>query len=303
MSALRKDTSRAILYMLLAVLIFSIMDMIAKWMAQYYSPVQIAWTRYTGHAVVVLLILRQRFFPLMRTQMLGTHLMRSGFQVAATFCMFAALGYIGLAEASAIAGTNPVLITLGAALFLGERLGPRRLAGVMAALIGALIIIRPGMGVFSYAALLPLGTAIFYSGYALVTRKLGAREPAWTSLIYTGLVGGVALSLLLPAHWVPVQSAHILPFALIGLLGATAQLCLIRAFSMAEASTIAPFTYVGLIFATFWGFLFFNEVPDLLTGFGALVIVLAGLYVWHRETTIAKAQQGRGDGVGDQAQD
>ncbi len=285
-------TGKAILLMLGAVVIFTVMDALAKWMTQHYAPLQVVWSRYTGQTVIVVALLAPRLVPLMRTRNLGTHMLRSVFQFGATACFFAALGQIGLAEATAIADINPVLITLGAALFLGEKLGPRRLAGVLVALAGALIIIRPGLGVFTWAALLPLGTAICYTGYALVTRKLGAAEPVWTSLIYTALVGTAITSALVPFQWQPVAPVHWLPFAAIGLLGAAAQLCLIRAFSMAEASAIAPFSYTGLLFATLWGFLFFGEVPDAMTGFGALVIVGAGLYVWHRETRAARAAGG-----------
>lgn len=292
MSAASGQTGRAILLMLGAVLIFTVMDAVAKWMTQHYSPLQVVWSRYTGQTVIVVLLLAPRLVPLMRTRNLGTHMVRSMFQFGATACFFAALGHIGLAEATAIADINPVLITLGAAVFLGERLGPRRLAGVLVSLVGALIIIRPGMGVFSWAALLPLGTAIFYTGYALVTRKLGASEPVWTSLIYTALVGTAITSAIVPFHWQPVALAHWAPFAAVGLLGAAAQLCLIRAFSLAEASAIAPFSYMGLLFATVWGFLFFGEIPDAMTGLGALVIVGAGLYVWHRETRAARAAEG-----------
>jgi drug/metabolite transporter (DMT)-like permease len=87
---------------------------------------------------------------------------------------------------------------------------------------------------------------------------------------------------------VPVARADLPLFALIGLLGSAAQLCMIRAFSLAEASVVAPFGYVGILFAILWGIFLYGEFPDGWTLFGALVIVLAGLYVWHRETQAAR---------------
>lgn len=288
-------TGQAIGLALLAVLIFTVMDAVAKHLTQQYSPLQVTWARYAGHAVIVVVLLAPRLLPLLRTKVLGSHLLRSAFQVGAGLSFFAALGHIGLAEATAIADINPVLITLGAAVFLGEKLGPRRLFGVFAAMIGALIIIRPGLGVFSPAALLPLVTAICYSGYALVTRRLGASESVWTSMLYTALIGTGLTSVLLPWHWTPVAGEHLPLFMVIGALGASAQLCLIRAFTLAEASVVAPFSYAGLLFATLWGVLFFDEMPDLWTGVGALVIVAAGLYVWHRETQVAR-EAGRNGG-------
>jgi drug/metabolite transporter (DMT)-like permease len=176
-------------------------------------------------------------------------------------------------------------------LFLGEKLGPRRIAGVLAAMIGALIVIRPGMGVFTPAALLPLGCAVAYAGYAIATRYVGRDESAWTSLIYAAVLGTVITNLAMPFYWQPVENhTQTALFLAIALLGSAAQYFLINAFTQAEASVIAPFGYVGLIFATFWGYGLFGEVPDLWTGIGALVIVGAGLYVWHRETQAARGR-------------
>lgn len=281
-------TTRAILFMMLAVAIFSTMDATVKWLLQHYGTVQVVWARYTGQTVLVGALLAPRLLTLLRTRYPGTHLARSMFQFGATAFFFTSLGYIGLAEATAIMDVNPVLITLAAAVFLGEKLGPRRLAGVLAALIGALIVIRPGSGVFTPAALLPLAAACCYTGYAILTRRVGREESVWTSLIYTALAGTVIASVALPFHWTPVAPAHWPAFIAVGLLGAAAQLSIIRAFTMVEAGVIAPFAYAGLLFATVLGYALFDEMPDVWTGVGALVIVTAGLYVWHRETQLAR---------------
>lgn len=277
---------RGILFLLAAVAIFTTMDALAKTLITAGYPVlQVVWARYTGQTVLVALILLPRLRSLLRTHHPRLQALRSLFQFGATALFFASLGHIGLAEATALTDINPILITLGAALFLGERLGPRRLFGVLAAMVGALIVIRPGLGVFTPAALLPLGCAVCYAGYALATRFVGRRESAWTSLIYAALLGTVVTSAALPWVWVTPDSAgDAALFVVIGALGAGAQYFLIHAFTQAEASAIAPFGYVGLIFATLWGIVLFDEYPDGWTVVGALVIVAAGVYVWHRET-------------------
>ncbi len=274
--------------MILAILLFTAMDAAAKGLIQRYPAPQVIWARFAGQFILVLLILNIRTGPLLRTRFPGLHLARSAFQFGATGLFFLSLGHIGLAEATALTDINPVLITLGAALFLGERLGPRRLAGVVAALIGALIIIRPGAGVFSPWALLPLGAAICYTGNALITRHIGAQESAWTSMLYASLFGTLAGAFALPFVWIPIPAADLAVFALVGLLGTGAQLCIIRSFSTTEASIVAPFAYLGIIFATGWGALLYDQWPDRWTVIGALVIVTAGVYVWHRETQAAK---------------
>ena len=152
------------------------------------------------------------------------------------------------------------------------RIATKLVAGfIIVALIGALIILRPGMGVFTPAALLPLACAVAYAGNALMTRKIGIHEAAWTSLFYGALFGTLMTSLVLPFVWTPVQADDLWRFLLLGALGTAAQLALIRAFSVAEAGTVAPFGYAGLILATFWGIVLYGEYPDLWTIIGASV--------------------------------
>jgi drug/metabolite transporter (DMT)-like permease len=279
-----QPVSHGIALMILAILLFTAMDATAKGLIQRYPAPQVVWVRFAGQLMFVLVILRARTGPFLRTRFAGFHVARSAFQFGATALFFLSLTHIGLAEATALTDINPVLITLGAALFLGEKLGPRRLAGVVAALIGALIIIRPGAGVFTPWALLPLGAAICYTGNALITRHLGQRESLWTSMLYASLFGTLVAALALPFVWVPVTLPDAALFALVGALGTGAQLCLIRSFSITEASVVAPFAYLGIVFAAVWGALLYDQWPDRWTVIGALVIVASGLYVWHRET-------------------
>ncbi len=162
---------------------------------------------------------------------------------------------------------------------------------MVVALIGALIVIRPGAGVFTWWALLPLCCAVSYAGSALLTRKIGTQESVWGSMVYAALFGTIVAGLALPVVWTPVAAADLWAFVLIGCLGTGAQLCIIRSFSITEAGIVAPFAYLGIVFATGWGIVLYDQWPDRWTVIGALVIVGAGLYVWHRETLAARAAQ------------
>lgn len=282
--------TRGILLMILAILLFTAMDATAKGLIARYPAPLVVWTRFAGQLLLVLLILGPRLGPMLRTRFPLLHFWRSAFQFGATTFFFLSLPHIGLAEATAITDINPVLITLGAALFLGERLGrPRRIAGVAVALVGALIVIRPGGGLFSWWAVLPLCCALSYAGSALLTRRIGAQEPVWGSMIYAALFGTIVAGAALPFVWQPIAAADLWRFVLVGCLGTGAQLCIIRSFSITEAGIVAPFAYLGIVFAAFWGIVLFGQWPDLWTVTGALVIVGAGLYVWHRETLSARA--------------
>ena len=277
-------TALGILLYVAAIFVMSTMDLTAKTLARELPVLQVVWARYAGQTVLVVAVLLPRLGQVARSQHPGLQFLRSVLLLTATSLFFLAISRLGLAEASALMDINPVLITLGAALFLGERVGPHRRAGIGAALLGALIIVRPGASVFSPWALLPLAAALCYAGFALVTRRVGRDESVWTSMLYAGLLGAVVLSLAVPSVWVAPSTGALGLMVLIGLLGALGQFLMIRAFTLAEASTVAPFSYIGLLFAAVWGWGFFGEVPDAATWLGAGVIVAAGLYVWHRET-------------------
>jgi drug/metabolite transporter (DMT)-like permease len=287
-AALPSQVTRGVALMILAVFLFTAMDATAKGLIARYPAPQVIWARFVGQLVLVLVILGPRLGPALRTRFPVLHFWRSLSQFGATTFFFLSLMQIGLAEATAIADINPVLITLGAALFLGEKLGLRRIAGVLVALVGALIVIRPGAGIFSWWAVLPLLCAVSYAASALLTRKIGAQESVWASMVYAALFGTLVAGIALPFVWQPVATEDLWRFALIACLGTGAQLCIIRSFSITEASVVAPFAYLGIVFAAGWGILLFDQWPDRWTIIGALVIVGAGLYVWHRETRASR---------------
>ena len=286
------STAQGIVLMIAGIFILSLMDAFAKLLMQRYEPLQVVWARYTFHTLVVLLYFAPNLPRLLATRHLRLQLVRSAFLFGGTFCFFTSLAHIGLADAAAIFNVNPLIITILAFLVLKEPIGPRRLLGVGLGLLGALIIIRPGSSVFTGYAVLPVLAACSFAGYVIATRFLGRDENVLTSLIYTTLIGTVAASLLVP----PVWQTPTLPDAglmlVIGVLGGTGQFLLIRAFTQAEAGAVAPFSYVTLIFAGFYGYLFFGEFPDAMTILGALVIVGSGLYVWHRESRVAQIRPG-----------
>ncbi len=277
------QVTRGVALMILAIFLFTAMDATAKGLIESYPAPQVIWVRFAGQLALVLVILNVRLGPVLRTRFPVLHIWRSMSQFGATAFFFLSLPHIGLAEATAIGDLNPVLITLGAALFLGEKLGPRRIAGVAVALIGALIVIRPGAGVFTWWALMPMLCAISYATSALLTRKIGAQESVWASMVYASLFGTIVAGVAMPFLWEPVATQDLWKFGLIACLGTGAQLCIIRSFSITEASVVAPFAYLGIVFATVWGAVLYDQWPDRWTVIGALVIVGAGLYVWHRE--------------------
>lgn len=276
--------------MLGAVFLFTVMDAIAKQLTKEVGLIQTIWVRYTGQALLVFLIVLPRLREVAKSQYPKLQLLRSVVLMAATCLFFLSISKIGLAEATAIMDINPVLITLGAFLFLGEKIGPRRILGIIASMIGALIIIRPGTDVFTVYAVLPLVAAVCYTTYNLTTRFVGNRESPWTSLLYSALFGAVVFSCMVPFFWQPVSLFSAGLMVLLSLCGTFSQLFLIRALAIGEASLLAPFAYVGLIYATIWGLVFFGEFPDEWSIIGAIIIAISGFYVWYRDTFGSKSK-------------
>lgn len=274
--------ARAILLMIAAVTLFSVMDACANGLSTRTGPVPAIWARYLGQTLLVLVLVAPRLRSVLRTAHPGIQPLRSVLLMCGTTLFFFSVANLDLAVATAIMNINPVLITLGAALFLGETIGLRRAIGIGVALIGALIVIRPGAGVFPPAALLPVAAAIVYSGYNLATRFV-RKDDAWTSLLYTAGFGTVVMSIAVPFFWVPPDATAIALMLTIAVAGTASQICLIRALSLGEAGLLAPFAYVGLVSATIIGALVFDEWPDIWTLMGGILIVGAGIYVWARE--------------------
>ena len=250
--------TRAILLTLAAIFCFGLMDVSVKAVSPMTGTIPALWARYAGQMLIVVILVAPRLRQVARSQYPKLHITRSILLMLATLFFFRALGRIGLAEATAVMAMNPLLITLGGALFLGEALGPRRIFAILVALVGALIVIRPGSEVFQPASLLPLIAAFCFASYTLITRRLGPTEDVWTSLFYTGLVGSVILTFIVPFHMPPLSGSSVVLLIIIGAVGTVGQLKLIRALSIAEAGLLAPFNYTGLEFAVLWGLVLFG---------------------------------------------
>lgn len=280
--ALPPEAKGALLYVG-AVFFLASMDALSKEMSTRYDTMQVIWARYVGQAALVGAIVAPWGRTLLRTRFPGLQFARSAFMFGATMCGFFAFALMPLAEATAIFEVAPLIVTALAALVLREQVGPRRWTAVLIGFVGALVIIRPGAGAFAFEALLPLGAATCYAAYAIATRYVGRDESPWTAFVYSALFGAVISSVIVPTVWVTPTPGDAALLALLGVIGACGHFLVILAFRSTAAAVLAPFSYFGLIFATFWGVTLFGDLPDVWTVAGALIIVGSGLYVWRRE--------------------
>jgi drug/metabolite transporter (DMT)-like permease len=198
---------------------------------------------------------------------------------------FAALARMPQAEATAIQAVSPVLISAAAVLWMGER-APRGTWWALAtSFAGVLLIVRPGSALFSAAALLPLLTAVFVTGYALLTRRLAGVDDGVATLFIGALVATVLLCGLVPVFWLAPKSwFDVLLFVCAGVVGAGGHLLLVRAYERASATAIAPFSYVHTVAALAMGWLVFGTFPDsfALAGMAAVVCTGVAMALLHR---------------------
>ena len=281
---------RGILWMILTVALFVSMDTVGKYLTQDYPVLQVTWARFFFHAMWLLLFLRWRVVSVARTRRPGIQLFRGFLMVTANTLFIAGVSVMPLVDTNSILLISPLLVTALSVPLLGEYVGPRRWACVAAGFIGALIIIRPGSGVMQWAAFFPLGAACCFSFYQIATRQISQTEPALTSLFYTVSIGAPVMSLIMPFVWVMPDWQGWLLMAAMGLIGGISHFTFIKAFTAAPVSIVSPLTYTNLIWATFFGFIFFGEWPDSWTVAGALIIVTSGLYAFFREQQHKKAQ-------------
>lgn len=223
--------------------------------------------------------------------------------IGSTYCFVAAVKVMPIADALAIAFVEPFVILLIGRLVLGEQVGPRRLGAAVVGFVGALFVIQPSFVAFGAIALFPLGTAVFFAAYMLVTRALSNEVHPVTMQLHTALAAtALCLPLLgLGAMMAEPSLALVLPQGIfwlwvfcVGLAATISHMAMTYALKFAPSSTLAPLHYLEIVTATLFGYLFFRDFPNALTWVGVAIIVASGLYVIHRErVTAAQLRQAR----------
>lgn len=272
-----------------AVVFFSVGDLLAKYLTRFYPIPLIVWARFACHLLLVVAMLGPRYGTvLVRTQRPVIQILRGVLLLAGSLFFIGALKFMPLAEATAIAYLAPLIVTLMSVVFLKETVEPARWIAVFCGFIGVLIIIRPGAGVFTWAALLPVCNAVSFATYQLLTRRLVGVDSPYTSIFYVGLVGTALMSVVVPAAWMPLQSpSHLGLFGAIGILGVLGHLILIKAYDHAPASRLAPFSYSQLIWVAAIGFFAFGDFPDGWSLLGIAILVASGVYIATHQRRLA----------------
>lgn len=275
---------RGMALMAASVALFPLGDALVRQLVPVYGIVQVAWARYLFHTVPILLLALggRRGFGL-ATKRPGLQLVRGGLQFMSTGLIFGGLAFLPVTEVIALLFASPLFAVLLSIPILRERVGPHRTGAVLAGFLAVLIILRPGSDLFHWAGLLVVAGALCNALMQIVTRQLSPTEPPLTTLAWSGIVGFVPLTLMVPLVWAPPDATAWAMMAAMGVFGALAHLGMIRAINMAPVSVLAPFTYAQMPSAVAVDLLIFGDLPDRMTVLGIALVVAAGLYAWHRE--------------------
>ncbi|MDX2101145.1 MAG: DMT family transporter [Alphaproteobacteria bacterium] len=273
--------------MVLAVGVFSVMDGLVKLAINTgLTSVQVVFFRslFGLLPVVAMAAMASNGLASLRPINTRAHALRAALNLASMLLFFTGVGMMPLADAIAIAFAAPLFLTILSIPLLGERVGLHRWAALAVGFSGVLVMTRPGEGGVDVAALLVLASAFTYALGLVLVRRLSAQETAVALAFSSALLPAVATGFAMPWLWVNPQSGWVWGLlVVIGLLGGCGQLLMINAFRRAEASLLAPFDYIALLWAAGIGIVLFGDWPGLNIWIGAAIVISAGLYILHRE--------------------
>lgn len=288
-----RDSIAGILWMVFAVFVFVGMDAMAKWQTETYPVVQIIFFRAVfGTLVLLPFLLRGRgIVAQLKTKRSGLHFVRSMIGCLSLFAFFLSYRYLALADAIAISFVSPLFMTALSVPFLREHVGWRRWCAIGVGFMGVLVIVRPGGGLFTIHALLPVLGAFTYALVGVTIRLLSRTESPVTIVFYFGVFSSLVAGAALPFFWVtPVSAIDWIGQIGIGLIGGIAQLAMTNAFRLAPVSVASPFEYTGIVWAALVGFLVWGDLPAASTWGGAALVIGSGLYILHRQTLVARGR-------------
>ena len=282
---------KAITFNLLAWVMLPIMDGFAKYLSTDLPVLQITWARYFFTVAFTFPIM----FFFFRKNLVWTdkpklQFIRGLILLTANICFFYAISVISLAKALTLAFVAPLIVTAFSPIFLGERVGYRRWSAVIIGFIGSLVVMRPGFVEINLASIAALGTGIMSGFYLIITRKLSASDSPLLTLLLTGVVGAIIISIIMPFVWVKPTFNQWSMMAAIGIFASIGHLFIILSLKYADASKLAPFSYFEIVTNIIIGYYFFGDFPDNWTFLGLFIIVFSGIYISRRENLIKKVK-------------
>ena len=255
-----------------------ISDACTKSLVDRYSPFQVLFVR-SIIALPPTILLAFWFGAPLRSQAIKVHALRGAVSVVAAYTFFQSLALLPLVEATTLFFTAPLFVALLSVLFLKEQLNLPRAIALAIGFIGVMIVLRPGMSAFQPSALLSLLSAFLYAIIMLTARRLPKNETIWTMMIWMTVFPLLFTSFVVFLEWPVLLFTDLLLLACMGFLATVGLALISQAFRMAPATLVAPFDYTALLWASFFGWIIFSEMPDLWVYAGAAAIIGGSIYL------------------------
>ena len=271
----------------------ALMDACAKFLGGGYAVSQIILARNGIGALAILAFVVFSGAGLASLKLRRPDLMvlRTAVNLGAAFLFFTGLRYLPLADAFAIAFAAPLFITALSVPVLGEHVGIRRWAAVIAGFIGVLVVVQPGTESFRIEALLPLGAALSYALAMLIGRKMTREMPTAAIMFWPSLGAVLVTAVMMPAQWQTPALPDAGLFVFMGIIGTGGMALITQGYRHAPAAVIAPFDYSVLVWGVIIGWLVWRDIPAPNVWLGAAILIASGLYILHRETRKPKPVQ------------
>lgn len=283
------QNGRGLVLMALGMFFFSAVDTTAKFLTADLHPFQIVWARQLGLVAGALYLLARVGPGLLKTDHLGLQILRGVVAVGSATLFIFAISRVPIADAVAVSFVAPFMVTVLGAFILREPVGVRRWSAVAFGFVGALIVLRPGLGVIHPAAGLVLLAAFLFACRQIISRWIADTDRTGTTVAYTGFISIAVLTVILPFVWQTPTPQQIALLALCAVLAGVAEVCVIKALELAMAVVVAPVQYTLIVWATFYGLVVFGDFPDLWTWVGTAIIVTTGIYTLRREYRASRA--------------
>ena len=273
-----------IFFGIIAFFLFATTDVAQKYATIYHSVFQIMLFRYLFLFIIAIIeAKRKKNVRVWKTNNLKLQLIRSLCSILETAFFVTSFRYLTLGDVHSVAALSPIIVVALSIIFLKEFVDKRIWFAIFFGFIGVLIILRPGFDVFNFKSLIPLGAAFTFAIYQILTKKVSEVDKDETSLFFTSLFGVITMAILASIYWVDFIFISYFLLPLIGIMMSLAHYSLIIALARAPANKIQPFHFSLIFWAIIYGFVFYNDVPDVPTVFGALIIALSGIYIIHQQ--------------------
>ncbi|OLP60472.1 multidrug DMT transporter permease [Xaviernesmea oryzae] len=281
-------------FMLAGMLMFSLNDVLGKWLAASHSAFQVMTVRSLAALLVLSpFMLRLGWRRLVRVEQPYLHVVRALFFSVDALAFYYCVAFMPLADAMTYWLAVPIYVAAASPFLLGKKVGWRRWLAILVGFSGVLIALNPSSASFSLPALVALGGSLAYGGAVVLGRKL--REAPDVTLVtwqvVSALISASVGLAIFPESWSPVSPVNLGLLGLLGIVALCAHIFVNRSLKLADAATVVPLQYTLLFWAVLFGWLIFSDVPRPTTVIGAVLIVLSGLFIFFREQTVKRAAQ------------